>query len=155
LLTYYTIFIGQTHAKNAFTIKIILRMFELCYSNLKVNFWKSSFGATRVEVGVVERYVNMLNSSVLAFPFTYIGLPIRGNPRRKEMWQLVIMKFSKKLAILKHKNMPYARRICLINHVLSSLPLFFIFSSLKCQKRSGSLLWGFKGDSYGGWWGKQ
>lgn len=97
-----------------------------------------------MEVGVVERYVNMLNSSVLAFPFTYIGLPIRGNTRRKEMWQLVIMKFSKKLAILKHKNMPYARRICLINHVLSSLPLFFYFFFFKMSKEEWKPLVGIQ-----------
>lgn len=38
------IFFGESNVRNVLTIKTILRMFELV-SDLKVNFFKSSFGA--------------------------------------------------------------------------------------------------------------
>ena len=50
-----TIFVGDVNVKNVFTIKTILRMFEL-----RVNFFKSCFGAIGVDDGVVERNMNGL-----------------------------------------------------------------------------------------------
>lgn len=65
---------------NVFTIKVILRLFELV-SELGVSFHQSSFGEIGLDKGVVERYSSMLNS----FPFSYLGLLIRVNPHRTMM----------------------------------------------------------------------
>ena len=43
-----TIFLSEVNVKNVFTIKVILRLFELVYG-LRVSFHKSSFGAIGVE----------------------------------------------------------------------------------------------------------
>ena len=41
---------------------------------------------------------------VLSFFFVCLSLPMRGNPKRVEMCQLMINKFSRKLVLWKHKN---------------------------------------------------
>lgn len=96
-----------------FTIKTMLGMFELV-SRLKVNFYKSCFGAIWVEGEVVERYTHMLNCRAFTLPFVYLGLLIGANPRRKEAWLPIIQKISKKLALWKHKHISFFERICLI-----------------------------------------
>lgn len=91
------------NVKKKFTIKTILRMLELAFK-LKVNFFKSCFWALDVGGEVVERYASMLNYKVLSFFFVCLSLPMRGNPKRVEMCQLMINKFSRKLVLWKHKN---------------------------------------------------
>lgn len=63
-----TIFVGDASLRNVFTIKSILRCFELV-SGLKVNFHKSRFFTIRVERDVKERYTNLLNCKLLRIPF--------------------------------------------------------------------------------------
>lgn len=70
----------------------------------------------------------------LNLPFTYFGLPIGENPRRKEMLQPVIQNFSKKLSIWKHNHISFVGRICLINYVLSSLCFFTSPNSIFSRK---------------------
>lgn len=84
-----------------YSLSTILRFFELVFG-LRVKFHKSSFGVVGVERVVVERYASMLNCEVIYFPFTYLWLSIRVNPRTVEMWHLVINKFEKRLALWKH-----------------------------------------------------
>ena len=55
-----TIFFGEVDQRNFFTIKTILRLFELV-SGLKVNFHKSNFGDIRVEDRIVDHFANILN----------------------------------------------------------------------------------------------
>jgi len=43
------------------------------------------------------------------------------------MWQPIVDKFSKMLSIWKQKNMSFGGRLCLINYVLTSLPLCYLF----------------------------
>ena len=84
-----TIFFGEATMQNVKTIKSILRSFKLV-SGLKLNFAKSSFGT----IGKPEQWgieaAKYLNCRILFLPFTYLGLPIRDNPRRSELWDPLI-----------------------------------------------------------------
>lgn len=62
-----TIFVGEVNVKNIFTIKAILRLFEVIFG-LRMNFHKSSFGTIGVELGEIERYANLLNCRILSIP---------------------------------------------------------------------------------------
>lgn len=76
----------------------------------------------------------VLNCKVLSFPFMYLGILIGANPRRRSTWRLIIDKYVKKLSFWKHKQLSLTGCICLINSILSSLPLFFRIPSSVVKK---------------------
>ncbi|GKV52698.1 hypothetical protein SLEP1_g59269 [Rubroshorea leprosula] len=73
-----------------------------------------------------------LNCKAGKLPFTYLGLPIGGNPHRHSFWKLVVAKFRSKLASWKGKLLSFGGRITLLMSVLSALPLFY-FSVFKSK----------------------
>ena len=91
-----TIFFGETSMENVKAIKAILRSFELV-SGLKINFAKSSFGAIEKPEQWKKDAAKYLNCRLLSIPFTYLGIPIRANPRRCELWDPIIKKCKRKL----------------------------------------------------------
>ena len=97
-----TIFFGEASMENIKAIKAILRTFELA-SDLKINFAKSCFGA----IGMSDRWklevVGCLNCSLLSIPFVYLGISIGANPRRYQMWDLILKKCERKLARWKQR----------------------------------------------------
>lgn len=115
------IFVGEVNSRNAFTIKVILRDFEL------VNFADSCGGVIGVPSWEVEKFVDLLYCHMLSFPFVYLGILIGANPRKEHMREPIVQKFSKKLALWKHKSISLAGRVCLRNLILSSLSLFFLW----------------------------
>nr|KYP51173.1 Putative ribonuclease H protein At1g65750 family [Cajanus cajan] len=87
----------------------------------------------------------------MSFPFTYLRIPTGANPRRVGTWDGIVAKLSKKLAAWKHKSLSLAGRVCLINFVLTSLPLFFLsFFKMpsgvvkKVETLQRNFLWGVK-----------
>jgi len=68
---------------NIFTIKAILRMFELA-SGLKVNFHKSKLAGIKVGRSLLETYARSLNCGLMQVPFKYMGLKVGGNPKRTQ-----------------------------------------------------------------------
>lgn len=52
--------------------------------------------------GLLGFFANRLNYKLMSLPFTYLGLPVVANPRRKETWDLVVRKIKKRLARWKH-----------------------------------------------------
>ena len=91
-----TIFFGEASMKNVKAIKVILRSFELV-SGLKINSVKSSFGAIGKPKQWKKDAAKYLNCRLLSIPFTYLGIPIRANPRRCELWDPIIKKCKRKL----------------------------------------------------------
>jgi len=67
--------------QNILTIKTILICFELG-SGLRVNFHKRKLGVVGVERNIVELYSDILHCSLMNILFTYLGLPVAGNPSR-------------------------------------------------------------------------
>jgi len=59
-------------------------------------------------------------------PFKYLGLEVRGNPRKKLFWEAVITKLKARLSMWKGRFLSMAGRICLINSVISSIPLYYL-----------------------------
>ena len=55
----------------------------------------------RVAVGehILQSFVSMLNCKGVIFPFTYLGIPVGGNPCKVEVWGSIIANIKKKLSL--------------------------------------------------------
>jgi len=132
--------------------KAILRCFELS-SDLRVNYHKSKIDAIGVDRHEVKMYSEILHCSLMDIPFTYLGLPIGGNPSRCSFWEPVLSKVRKKLSVWKGRNLSFTGRVRLIKSVINVIPLFFL-SFFKapigvCKeitKLQRSFLWGWGAD---------
>lgn len=91
-----TLFLGEATMNNLWSLKTILRCFELA-SGLKVNFSKSSVMGVNVGdefLGLAEHF---LYCRVGCVPFTYLGLPVGANPRVDKTWQPLLQLLSNRL----------------------------------------------------------
>ncbi|GAU42359.1 hypothetical protein TSUD_350250 [Trifolium subterraneum] len=59
-------------------------------------------------------------------PFTYLGLPIGGDPRKLCFWHPLVEKIHKRLSGWKCKNLSFGGRLILLKSVLSSIPVYFL-----------------------------
>ncbi|MCI15852.1 RNA-directed DNA polymerase (Reverse transcriptase), partial [Trifolium medium] len=117
--------IGEPSVENLWTLKAILRGFELA-SGLKVNFWKSCLVGVNVSDEFMEMACTFLNCKKGGLPFKYIGLPVGANPRRLSTWAPLLDSLRKKLNSWGHKHISLGGRLVLINSVLNSIPIFHL-----------------------------
>jgi hypothetical protein len=120
-----TLFLGEATVANLWSIKAILRGFELA-SGLKVNFGKSKVIGVNVSgefLGVAERFLHCSRASL---PFTYLGLPVGANARKLSTWQPLINTISRKLGSWNNRWISMGGRVVLINSILNSIPIFFL-----------------------------
>ncbi|XP_068474698.1 uncharacterized protein [Phaseolus vulgaris] len=82
------------------SMKAILRGFELA-SGLKINFHKSKIAGINVPQRDLECYAKTLNCDQMGIPFTYLGLEVGGNPRKKKFWEPVLNKLKLRLSVWK------------------------------------------------------
>ena len=68
-----TLFTIEDSFSNVFTVKMILRCFELV-SRLKINFHKSKLAGINVDRFTLETYAKTLNCNIMQMPFKYLGL---------------------------------------------------------------------------------
>ncbi|GKV05111.1 hypothetical protein SLEP1_g17152 [Rubroshorea leprosula] len=120
-----TIFMGEAAEKNIWTVKCIMRAFELV-SSLKVNYKKSSLIGVNTNEEWINRMAWMLNCKMDSLPYKYLGMPMGANPRRVDTWKPLIETFRRKLSVWKGRFLSLGGRITLINSVLSSLPMFLM-----------------------------
>ena len=120
-----TLFLCEDSFLNVFTIKTILRCFELVYG-LKINFYKSKLVGINVDKFTLETYAKTLNCNTMRIPFKYLGLEVGGNPRKVQFWEPVVNKVSARLSTWKGRCLSMAGRICLIKSVFTSIPLFYL-----------------------------
>lgn len=120
-----TLLVGEASWENLWTIKAILRCFELV-SGLKVNFHKSRLIGINVDQSFQKDATIFLNCTNGEVPFKYLGLPIGANPRKVGTWQPVIDLVRKRLSSWKRNHIFMGERVTLINLVLNSLPIFFM-----------------------------
>ncbi len=120
-----TLFLCESTFSNVVTLKAILRGFELA-SGLKINFHKSKLAGINVLSNEVVVYSKTLNCTQMVVPFKYLGLEVGGNPRKKLFWEPVITKLKARLSVWKGRFLSMAGRICLINSVISAIPLYYL-----------------------------
>lgn len=73
-----TIILGLTFLENLWTIKVILRRFELAYG-LSVNSHKINILGFNVDLDFLLNASNFLSCVISSFPFTFFGLPVGVN----------------------------------------------------------------------------
>jgi len=121
-----TLFVCESSLRNIMTIKAMLRCFELSFG-LRVNFHKSKIGVIGVDRNLVNMYSEILHCSLMELPFSYLGLPVGGNPSRCSFWEPVLSKIrKKKLLVWKGRYLSFTRRVCLIKSVIDVIHLFFL-----------------------------
>lgn len=120
-----TLLIGEPTIQNLWTMKAVLRCFELA-SGLKVNFYKISI----VGVNVCPRFLAMaekfLHCKIGILPFKYLGLPVGANPRRLATWVPLLGVMQARICSWRNRFVTFRGRITLLNSVLNSIPIFFL-----------------------------
>ncbi|CAJ2637160.1 unnamed protein product [Trifolium pratense] len=127
-----TILVGEDSWNNLWTIKSVLRGFELV-SGLKINFIKSKLYGINVDESFLMAGASFLSCSSDIIPFKFLGIPVGANPRRRDTWRPVVDAMMKRLNTWSGRQLSYGGRITLINSVLASLPVYF-FSFFKAPK---------------------
>jgi hypothetical protein len=120
-----TLLVGEACVENLWTMKAILKWFELI-SGLKVNFLKSKLIGINVEASFLDSAASFLKCVVGLLPFTYLGLPVGANPRRLSTWNPVLDVIQRRLASWKNKYVSLGGRVVLLNSVLSAIPIFYL-----------------------------
>ncbi|KAJ9559906.1 hypothetical protein OSB04_005066 [Centaurea solstitialis] len=140
---------GKWTNKNIVSLSKILNCFYEV-SGLRINFSKSKLFGIGVSDSEVEAMATKIKCQSSSFPFTYLGLPVGENMRKKAAWSVVIEKVKKKLNAWKSKCLSIGGRFTLIQSVLTALPLHFfslfkapssIIKSLDSIRRG--FFWGF------------
>ncbi|GAU38905.1 hypothetical protein TSUD_119710 [Trifolium subterraneum] len=127
-----TLCIGEASVENLWSMKAILRGFELA-SGLKVNFLKSCLIGVNVGDNFLDMACTFLNCMQGGIPFKYFGLPVGANPRLLSTWNPLVEKIRKNLNPWGNKHLSLGCRLVLINSVLNSIPIFYL-SFLKMPK---------------------
>jgi len=120
-----TLCIGKASVENLWTLKAILRGFELV-SGLKVNFHKSCLIGVNVPPDFMERACSFLNCRQGSVPFMYLGLLVGDNPRRVETWEPLVDHLRRRLFSWGNRYISLGGRIVLLNLVLNSIPIFYL-----------------------------
>jgi hypothetical protein len=128
-----TLCIGEASVENLWTLKAILRGFEMA-SGLKVNFLKSGLIGFNVSPTFLERASMFLNCRLGTIPFKYLGLPIGANPNCEATWFPLLDHLRKRLFSWRNKHISLGGRIVMINAVLNAIPIFHL-SFLKMQTK--------------------
>ena len=79
---YDTLFLCEDSFDNIFSIKAILRCYEIVLG-LKVNFHKSKLTGISGDSFAMSTYAKTLNCNTMKLPFQYLGVEVGGNRRRK------------------------------------------------------------------------
>ncbi|KAK2413278.1 hypothetical protein QL285_036006 [Trifolium repens] len=120
-----TLCIGEATVDNLWTLKAVLRGFELV-SGLKVNFWKSCVMGANVSDDFLGMASDFLNCRVGTIPFKYLGLPVGANSRRMSTWEPMLSVVRRRLGSWGNKYVSLGGRIVLINAVLNAIPIFYL-----------------------------
>jgi hypothetical protein len=120
-----TLCIGEASVGNLWTLKAILRGFELA-SGLKVNFFKSCIIGVNISNEFLDMASNFLNCRIGCTPFKYLGLMVGGNPRSLTTWEPMLNTIRSRLGSWGNNFVSLGGRIVLLNSVLSAIPIFYL-----------------------------
>ncbi|KAK2427031.1 SKP1 protein 1B [Trifolium repens] len=105
-----TIIMGEGNWDNLWTIKTILRSFEIV-SGLKVNFHKSKLYGINLDGSFLGASSSFLHCEVDYIPFRFLGIPVGANPRRKSTWAHIVDNMRKRLSIWNGRNLSIGGRV--------------------------------------------
>ncbi|GKV52388.1 hypothetical protein SLEP1_g58974 [Rubroshorea leprosula] len=111
------VILGKANSESSFTVKTILRWFELM-SGLRINFGKSNVFGFNVAPRWIKGAASALHCGVGETPFMYLGMPVGGKSGSKKMWDPVLHKFQAKLAVWKSAVLSAGGRLTLLNSVV-------------------------------------
>jgi len=117
--------VGNGDFDGILMIKAILRCFKLV-SRLRINFSKSQLVGVAILEDRVKFFAKVLSCRISKVPFSYLGIPVGCNPRRFATWSSVIDKICSTRSSWMHLSLSFIGRVCLLNSILTSLPLFFM-----------------------------
>ena len=121
-----TLCIGEASVENLWTLKALLRGFEMV-SGLKINFFKSGLIGINVSGDFMEMACDFLNCNQGALPFKYLGLPIGVSSNSLSTWEPLLEQLKNRLNVWGNKYVSLGGRIVLLNSVLNSIPIFYLF----------------------------
>jgi hypothetical protein len=121
-----TILIMQGCETHLLHLKEILHNFALS-SGLKVNFHKSCLVPINIDQEKATSLANAFGCLVGSFPFTYLGLPMGLTKLQVKDYAPLISRIERRLSA-SSQWLSYARRLQLVNSVLSSLPTYYMCS---------------------------
>ncbi|CAJ2628008.1 unnamed protein product [Trifolium pratense] len=99
-----TILIGKGNWDNLWSIKTVLRSFELV-SGLKINFFKSKLYGINLDDNFLNAASAFLHCGVESIPFRFLGIPVGANPRRKITWNPIVDNMRKRLSSWNGRNL--------------------------------------------------
>ncbi|XP_071700037.1 uncharacterized protein [Rutidosis leptorrhynchoides] len=123
-------------------------------SGLKVNFSKSNLFSVGVSSDAVSDMARYLGCATCVIPFTYLGVLVGCEMKKRKDWDFVVDKVKHRLSDCKEKSLSFGGCITLIKSVLSSLPLYAfclfcapssVINLLEGLRRN--FLWGGSGDN--------
>jgi len=109
-----TLCIGKATVQNLWTMKAILRGFEMA-SGLKINFSKSSLIGVNVGEDFMDMACSFLNCSAGCIPLGSMAT-----------WEPLVECLGGRLKSWGHRYISFGGRIILLNLVLSSFPIFYL-----------------------------
>lgn len=104
-------------------IKQTLILFKLA-SGLQVNFHKIMIIGINMRPESIKVLADSLWRKTGILPFSYLSIPIGGNPSHLNLWNPIIERMEKKLASWKGGLLSLGGRATLIKAYLSNLPLY-------------------------------
>lgn len=118
-------------------------------SGLNINFHKSKLATIVVDLSTTSRFASLLHCKLMTIPFVYLRIIVGSRTHFSSTWDLFLQKMRDKLNPWRRKQISFGGRVCLIQSVLSSLPLFFLFYfkipvgvEKECRKIMCNFLWG-------------
>ncbi|XP_039682999.1 uncharacterized protein [Medicago truncatula] len=134
-----TLLIGNKSWANVRALRAGLVLFE-AMSGLKVNFHKSSLVGVNINASWLSEAASVLGCKVGKIPFLYLGLPIRGNPRRLLFWEPIVNCIKSRLSGWHSRYLSFGGRLILLKSVLTALPVYAL-SFFKAPSETDRWIW--------------
>ena len=105
-------------------LRAILTRFEEV-SGLRINFGKSKLVLARV-VHNLDVLVGLLGCKQSSLTLKYLGLSLGAKFKELSIWNPILEKMKRRLAVWKRLNLSKGGKVTLIKSSLSSLPTYFL-----------------------------
>jgi hypothetical protein len=124
-----TLILIQYNEQHIVNLKFLLMCFE-DMSGLRINYHKSEVIVLGQPDEIQHQVADMLNSKLGAFPFTYLGMPIRDIKLTMDQWMFLVRKLGVKIETWLGRLLSSGGRLILSNSCLASIPMFSMWMFL-------------------------